>query len=273
VPKIDFVWAFGDPLFCGEPRPDETRQAVDEARTLGVPRVDVSAATGLRVLVLGDSTACSIFPGLRAVGDEVGTSVAQAAVFGCGVASGEITTTRGEQITPHTDRCPAMVDAAQIPAVAQMQPDVVLWMSLWEKSDVIADGRTLVSGTPAGDAEMMRRMDATLARITAYGAKVVLVTVAAPAPNDAQGAGSTTRAVDEASYARLDAIDRRFAAAHPGVVTLVDLAHRICPDGPPCPQEVGGVRMRPDGRHFSPRAASIAAQWLLPRIVAGARRV
>ncbi len=220
------------------------------------------------MLVLGDSTACSIFPGLKAVGDEVGASVAQAAVFGCGMASGDVTTTRGEQITPHSERCPAMVESAQVPAVAEMRPDVVLWMSLWEKSDMIVNGKTLVSGTPAGDAEMLQRMDATLRRVTKYGAKVVLVTIAAPAPNDAEGTVSTTRAVDEAGYARLDSLDRRFAAAHPDAVTLVDLAHRICPNGPTCPETVDGVRMRPDGRHFDPTAASIAAQWLMPRIVA-----
>ena len=31
---------------------------------------------------------------------------------------------RGEQITPHTERCPEMVEAAQVPAVAEMKPDV-----------------------------------------------------------------------------------------------------------------------------------------------------
>jgi hypothetical protein len=30
--------------------------------------------------------------------------------------------------------------------------------------------------------------------------------------------------------------------------------------------------MRPDGRHFSPTAAAIAAQWLLPQMVAVGRR-
>lgn len=208
---------------------------------------------------------------MKAVGDEVGTTVAQAAVFGCGMASGDVTSTRGEQITPHSERCPAMVERAQVPAVAEMRPDVVLWMSLWEKSDMIVNGKTLISGTPAGDAEMLRRMDATLRRVTAYGAKVVLVTIAAPAPNDAEGTTTTPRAVDEAGYARLDSLDRRFAAAHPGVVTLVDLAHRICPSGPPCPERVGGTRLRPDGRHFSPTAASIAAQWLLPQMIAVAK--
>jgi hypothetical protein len=150
-----------------------------------------------------------------------------------------------------------------------MRPDVVIWMSLWEKSDVIADnGRILVSGTPAGDAEMMRRMDAALARISRYGAKVVLVTIAAPAPNDADGTTNTSSTVDDASYARLHNIDARFAERHRGTVTIVDLANQICPNGPPCPEYVDGLRMRPDGRHFTPTAAAVESQWLLPQIVA-----
>jgi hypothetical protein len=271
TPKLNFIWSLGDPLFCGEPRPSETKEADDAARRAGTLKLQDSAA-GLRVLVLGDSTACSLYPGMKAVGDQVGASVAQAAVFGCGMASGDITTTRGEQITPHTERCPEMVEAAQVPAVAEMRPDVVLWMSLWEKSDMIADGTTLVSGTPAGDAEMLRRMDQALARVTAYGAKVVLVTVAAPAPNDAQGTNNVDTAADDAGYARLDSLDRRFASAHPGKVTLVDLAHRLCPAGPPCPETVDGIRMRPDGRHFTPTAAEIESRWLLPQIVATIHR-
>jgi peptidoglycan/LPS O-acetylase OafA/YrhL len=270
-PKLDGPWGFGDPLFCGNPQPQEMREASEEARRLGPPDL-VRPATNLRILVLGDSTACSLFPGLKAVDDGVGAATAQAAVFGCGIASGQITTTRGEQITPHSDRCPAMVAAAQIPAVGIMRPDVVIWMSLWEKSDTVADGRTLVSGTPAGDAEMLRRMDATLTRVTAYGAKVVLLTIAAPAPNDAQGTNNTSNGVDDAGYARLDHLDREFTRRHPGTVTLVDLARELCPNGPPCPEQVDGLRMRPDGRHFTPTAAAIEAHWLVPQIVAAARK-
>jgi peptidoglycan/LPS O-acetylase OafA/YrhL len=269
LPKINFIWSYGDPLFCGSPRASETAAAVKEATKLGPPRLP-RAAAGLRILILGDSTACSLYPGLKAVGDEVGAVVAQAAVFGCGMASGQITTTRGEQITPHTERCPAMVEAAQVPAIAQMRPDVVIWMSLWEKSDVIADGRTLVSGTPAGDDEMLIRMEAELARVTRYGAKVLMITDAPPAPNDAQGTNASDDAVDDASYARLQSIDRRFAARHPGSVTLVDLTPRLCPQGPQCPELVDGMRMRPDGRHFTPAAATVQATWLMPRIVAAA---
>ncbi|MDQ1460184.1 MAG: hypothetical protein QOI08_1668, partial [Actinomycetota bacterium] len=271
MPRFKFIWSIGDPLFCGEPRANETKEADDAARRAGPP-VRAGSAAGLRVLILGDSTACSLYPGLKAVGDQLGASVAQAAVFGCGMASGNVTSTRGEQITPHTERCPEMVEAAQVPAVAEMRPDVVLWMSLWEKSDMIANGATLISGTPAGDAEMLRRMDQELARVTAYGAKVVLVTVAAPAPNDAQGTNNASTAADDEGYARLDRIDRKFAALHPGQVTLVDLAHRLCPAGPPCPEDVDGIRMRPDGRHFTPTAAAMQGRWLMPQIVAAVRR-
>ncbi len=266
TPKYNFIWGYGDPLFCGQPRPSETTEAENEAHKLGAPTLTHSAQ-GLKVLILGDSTACSLYPGLKAVGDETGALVAQAAVFGCGIAAGQITSVDGEQITPHSERCPEMVNAAMVPAIDAMRPDVVVWMSLWEKSDIIANGKTLVAKTPAWHDEMLRRMNAALAQITKYGAKVVLVTIAAPAPNDAQGASNTSNAIDNASYAGLDSIDREFAAQHPGVVSIADLAHQICPSGPPCPEDVNGLRMRPDGRHFTPTAAAIAGQWLMPKLV------
>jgi hypothetical protein len=263
-----YPWSYGDPLFCDTPSARETREAVDEAKALGSP--GAPGAAGLRILLVGDSTACSLFPGLKAVGEESGAFVAQAAVFGCGVASGEITTTRNEQITPHSERCQTMVNEAVDPAVFELRPQIVVWMSIWEKSDLVLGNETLVSGTTAGDDEMLRRMDWELARLTAYGAKVVVLTEAAAAPNDAQGAGNTSNAVDNESYSRLNLILSRFAAHNPRRVTLVDLAGHICPSGPPCPEHVKGVRLRPDGRHFTPAAAAIEAQWLLPRIVAAA---
>jgi len=264
-----YPWSFGDPLFCDTPRPSETSEAVAEARRLAPLEIG-SRAHGLRILLLGDSTACSLFPGLHAVGDEYGAFVAQAAVFGCGVASGQITTTRNEQITPHSERCEDMVNEAVDPAIYQLRPQVVVWMSVWEKSDLVVGNQTLVSGTPAGEAEIQRRMDWELARVTVYGAKVVLLTEAAAAPNSAQGVDNTSNSVDDASYARLNGILHRFAARHRGDVTLVDLAQHVCPGGAPCPEHVGGLRLRPDGRHFTPTAASIEAQWLMPKIVATA---
>ena len=91
----------------------------------------------------------------------------------------QITTTRNEAITPHSERCHDLVDATERKALARTVPTTVIWMSAWEKSDLVVDGKTLVAGTPEGEAEIMSRMDAALARVTAGGARVVLVTVAA----------------------------------------------------------------------------------------------
>ncbi len=198
-PKADFIWNYGDPLYCGTPQKAEMQQAAAKARELGRPEL-VRPASNVRILLLGDSTACSFVPGLTAVGHQVGANVQQASVFGCGMASGQITTTRGEQITPNSQRCPEMVHDFQVPAVAKTRPDLVVWMSLWEKSDIVSHGKTLVSGTPKWDAEMLRRMDKELARITKYGAKVAMLTIAPPprttprAPPTPRIARSTSRA-------------------------------------------------------------------------------
>ena len=208
-----FIWGYGDPLLCGTPRPTETREAIAAEAKRG-PLALRDAARGRRVLLVGDSTACSLWPGLNAVGNAAGIATDQGSVFGCGVASGEITTTRNEAITPHSSRCPALVDSDESKALARARPTLVIWMSIWEKSDLVVDGKTVVAGTPAGEKEIMARMDAALARLTAGGAHVALVTEAAPAPNPAQGTLTTSTKADNDGYVRLNALLRRFQARH-----------------------------------------------------------
>lgn len=266
----DEEFQLGDPMPCGPPSPTAQAEAHDALERLGPPET-LPGGEGPRILTVGDSTMCSLHPGLYAAAAQMGSQIDTAAVIGCGVASGETTTTRGEQVTPNSHRCPRLVDAALDRAVERIDPEVVVWMSVWEKSDLVVDDGTLVSGTPEAEDEIQRRMDGALARLTSGGAHLVVLTVPAAAPNDAQGVANTSNAVDDASYVRLDGILRRFAARHPEEVTLVDLAGRLCPSGPPCPAEVAGVTMRPDGRHLTPAAAAAAARWLLPQVVTGAQ--
>jgi peptidoglycan/LPS O-acetylase OafA/YrhL len=270
APPPKFIWGYGDPLICGPPRPSESREAAAAERRFGRLALPASARHE-RILLVGDSTACSLWPGLRAVGDAQSIVTDQGSVFGCGVASDEITTTRNEAITPHSNRCHAMVDWTQANALARVQPTVVVWMSIWEKSDLVVGGRTIVAGTRAWETEIMARLDAALARLTAGGARVVLVTEAAPAPNPAQGTELTDPKADDAGYVRLNALLRRFQARHRATVTLVDLAAKVCPDGPPCPERVHGMHARPDGRHFTPTAATWAARGLVAQIFGTAR--
>ena len=260
-----FGWSYGDPLFC-DPKLAAVFEAGDADRRAGALSL-ADSSRGARVLLVGDSTACSLYPGLAAAGASAHIRTDQGVVFGCGVASDRITTTRNEAITPHSERCHGMVDWAVGRALARAQPTVVIWMSVWEKSDLVVDGRTVVAGTPAWETEITARMDWALARLTAGGARVVLVTVPAPAPNAAQRTEKTDPAADDAGYVRLDALLRRFHDRHPDTTTLVDLAAKVCPGGPPCPERVEGMRARPDGRHFTPAAAAWAARWLVTRRV------
>ncbi len=269
-PPPKFIWGYGDPLICGPPRANETREAFEAERRLGQLALPASAARA-RILLVGDSTACSLWPGLRAVGEGQSIATDQGSVFGCGVASDEITTTRHEAITPHSNRCHDLVDWTEGNALVRAQPTVVVWMSIWEKSDLVVGGRTVVAGSRAWETEIMARMDAALARLTSGGARVVLVTEAAPAPNPAQGTQLTDPKADDAGYVRLNALLRRFEARHPDTVTLVDLAAKVCPHGPPCPERVDGMHARPDGRHFTPAAATWAARWLVSQMFRSVR--
>jgi SGNH domain (fused to AT3 domains) len=262
-----FIWGFGDPLICGTPTPSETAGAI-AAQRRSSPLSLPASVRHQRVLLVGDSTACSLWPGLNAVGNAVGVATYQGAVFGCGIASGQVTTTRNESITPDSSRCPALVGWALPNALTRARPTVVIWMSVWEKSDLVVGGHTIGAKTPQWEAKIMARMDGALALLTAGGARVVVVTEAASAPNPAQRSETTDPNGDDAGYVRLNALLRRFRARHPNQVTLVDLATKLCPSGPPCPALVTGTQPRPDGRHFTPAAATWAARWLLSQIFA-----
>jgi len=268
APLPGYIWGYGDPLICGSPRPNETAEAVEAARAHPLPPLPDSARRE-RILLVGDSTACSLWPGLHAVGDAAGIATDQGSVFGCGVASDEITTTRNEAITPHSSRCHGMVDETVSKALARARPTIVLWMSIWEKSDLVVGDHVAIAGTPEGEAEIMARMDDALARLTAGGARVVMVTEPAPAPNAAEGTQNIDKAADDAGYARLNDLLHRFATRHPDKVTVVDLATKVCPGGPPCPERVDGMVLRPDGHHFTPTAATWAAEYVLTQIFHG----
>ena len=49
-------------------------------------------------------------------------------------------------------------------------------------------------------------------------------------------------------------------ARHPEAVGIVDLAHFVCPDGPPCPRIRDGFAPRAiDGYHYTPRGLGVGA--------------
>ena len=216
-----------------------------------------------RVLLVGDSIAQSLYPFLQTAADARGLALDRLTVAGCGIAGGITTDENG---TPYewAATCKDGVPAAQEEAIATLQPDVVLWLSVWETSDRILDGRLVRFGTDAGDKALMREIDAAAQRLTAGGARLLLTRLPLPASDP-----EIPPTIDYASDIRhLNTLLGEYAADHPETTELFDLAETVCPDGPPCAAEVAGVRPRPrDGIHYEGDGATWVAGQVVPRLL------
>lgn len=53
------------------------------------------------------------------------------------------------------------------------------------------------------------------------------------------------------------------ADRHPGVVQIISINDKVCPDGDPV-EAVDGVQLRDDGTHWTEESAPIAWRWLIP---------
>ena len=253
---------FGFPSQC-RPQPSELRDAVNRQRRVRVPPTATSAH---RILLIGDSTACSFYPGLRAVGRASDVDVDQGSVVGCGIVSDEVTSDRAFVVPLGTEQCQGRVSRSLRGSLRRSRPDVVVWLSSWEKSDLRVGGRVLPAGSPQADHLLMRRADAMVAQLTRTGARVVILTQPARSPGAGLGVSSHPTPTDDLEFTRLNQLLIRIAARHPTSVGIVDLAALLCPTGPPCPERVDGLRPRPDGSHFTADSSVWAARWVLPHL-------
>jgi hypothetical protein len=217
------------------------------------------------VAVVGDGIATTFAPGARAVAAVHGTEVVVNAFPGCGIANGVAVDDHGAPY-PWAALCAQAVGPAQWRMVRAHDPGVVVWLSTWDLSDrLAADGRVLLAGTPVHDAALEADLVAAARRLTSGGARLVLVV---PAPRAGLDVDAAERdgPTPIAHHSRLL---RRFAAAHPALrITVVDAADVLCPNGPPCPEWIAGIRPRPDGGHFSLRGATWTAERLFPIVLA-----
>ena len=199
--------------------------------------------TVARVMLIGDSTACTMLPGLEAVGAPVGVRIENGAVIGCGVVSGEIAprVVDGANVNEPSQTCQSRANAAETQALRSGLPNVVLWASTWERSSLVsgsgADQKVLTPGSPQWYATLRERMQQRVRRLTASGATVVLLTQP-PFVDFGKTGGPTSQDKD---FERLNAFLSEFAA-HTPHVELIDLSRLVCPSGPPCPMDVAGLR-------------------------------
>ncbi len=244
--------------------PSPTTQELAGLRGAGLaasPRVTA------RILVVGDSTACTMIPGLEAVGAPAGVRIENAAVIGCGVVSGRIApdVIGSRDVNRASRLCQGRADAAESKALRSGHPNVVLWASSWERSSLsIGNGahqQTLPAGSPEWSTVLLSRMGQRVREFTATGATVVMVT---QPPFVDQGRPTGPTAQDE-SFLRLNNLLVAFARNQPHV-KVVDLADYVCPSGPPCPLVVDDVWARGDGAHYTKDGSLWVARWLMPKL-------
>jgi peptidoglycan/LPS O-acetylase OafA/YrhL len=255
---------------CLTPTEQEQSEALDAARASGPPPAE-PAGGPVRVLVIGDSVACSVAVGL-APGGAPAIDVDAIAVIGCGIVSDEVWDAH-EPFPKSTQDCHSIMAERERAALADFRPQVVLWVSTWERFNLVVNRRVLDTGTAAWRHELDRRLDAAYRVLTAGGAKLLVATIAAPAPAGLLLGERVTSPKFDWKFADMDARLAAFARRHPTGARLVDVAKKLCPDGPPCSADVDGVQPRKlDGAHFDPAGSVWLARWMLPQILAAANR-
>ena len=199
VPPPSYLGGRGGLSFV-EPCPEATARERAEATAVGrtAGRVGAAPVAGpRRVLVVGDSIACSLVVGLEQAAPP-STQVGNGAVIACGVVAGEVESTvwgrpRGQR------RCPRYVRDTERRAQASLggRADAVLWLSTWERFDLVSGSSVLRAGTKAWESALRHRYDRAIARFRRAGARVYLV-LPAPSTNGSFGghAVRTTRAAD-----------------------------------------------------------------------------
>ena len=220
-------------------------------------------ASAPRVLVVGDSVVASLESSLLTSAGASGLPLALAPVSGCGLLPGLTLDTTSQVPYEGSRPCPQMVDEAIENAFASFDPDVVVWLSIWDAENrLLADDRRIELETDSGRDALSTLIDARVREFEERGVDVVLVTVPVVA-------GTSTPEIKQERIESYDVVLREYANARPEV-GLIDLASFICPSGVPCADlDPTGIRYRPgDGIHFEGDAVTGAATWLVEQMSA-----
>ena len=229
-----------------------------------------------RILLVGDSTAETIYPFLRDAVAGRSVDVESAARIGCSVIDGDPKLDDGRPYIDYygdTTRCAALTSSEQNRLLAAQHPDLVLWSSEWESwPNRVFDGQLVRFGTIPGNKEILAHIDAAVGRLTAGGARVVFLPApprASPSVRGLANPGGNARLV------QLSKVLRSYARQHPDKVDVIDLPTILqCPTADTCPDEVApGIRPRAlDGFHYDGDGAAWLANQLAGMLLGTAPR-
>jgi peptidoglycan/LPS O-acetylase OafA/YrhL len=209
------------------------------------------------VALIGDSVAYTLGGALSWTAASHGVPFVAQTRPGCGFIDGIPTTKDGQEIS-WGKSCSDGVAAYEDSVARDTGARVVVAVSIWESNDRFLNGR-LEKLSLQTRAIWFGLLDEARARLTAQGARFVLVAMPPPASFSEIGPA-------DPDFVRrmviLREIYRQYALLRPGV-GFVDVSAMVCAKGPPCPEVVDGIRLRPhDGFHFE----GPGALWLAPRL-------
>ena len=227
------------------------------------PRTSVgaSAPQRVRVLVVGDSVAVSLFPGLQHSANSAGVDAVLGAVAGCD-AEGRVRRVESSS-GQFTTSCPP----AWPMLVSDVRPDIVLLVDsgVWSMQDEQADGHVVSVGTPTWTNDLLTHWQQTIDTLTATGAHVAMPTIACVRPSS-QNSQFAHPVDDPRLVAAVNGDLAELARRNPGRLTLVDLGSYVCPTGR-YQEQLGSVEvMRPDGVHYSNAGSDLVGRWLAPQL-------
>jgi len=232
--------------------------SVSTADVLAAAYGPQAAAAPMRVLLVGDSVAHMMAPGLSSRQEEQNFVLWNGTILACGIVGGDVKTRHG--VKAPSPECEDRMERWRA-EVQQFQPQVVVLLSgLWDGMDHKVDGRMLEFGTPEADAYWLSEMQAAIDLLSSRGAEVAILS-ALYFPEE----GLAPERVDQ-----LNTLYREAAWRNPDSVTFVDLNGFLYPTGELIPY-IDGVNVRGDGYHFSQEGADMVGRWLAPKIGSIAR--
>jgi peptidoglycan/LPS O-acetylase OafA/YrhL len=215
----------------------------------------------VRVSVFGDSQGMTLVLNKPAdLGRYLRTT--DTTIAGCGIMLGRVRSRSGERRNL-ADACPNW-QSSWADRARTTKPQIALVMlGAWEVFDNVADGRTLVFGTPEWDARFTDALGRGIGELRRAGAQVALSLLPCYRPVRAS-AGLWPERGDDARTRHVNDLLRAAASADPARVFVVEPPPAFCTD----PKVATNLSNRWDGVHYYKAGARLYFAAVTPQLLA-----